>query len=168
MAQRTIPVITSIPELTQWRTALKKKIKKVVAPAVPWNFQVVSKQGGNYLTWAAVTDADGYEVDISTSGDFVSDVVTVSLTSPSQTAYFDSTPTSNGATPAARSYRVRATAGTITEPHSVKGINSGAVRSTAIAPNDTVTAPTTTADTTTTDRTQAGSSRGNYREFSEL
>ena len=165
MPIRTIPTISSLPELQQWRRALKGTIKKVAAPGIPRNFSVVSKQGGNYLTWAVTSGADGYEVDISTTGDFSTGITTVSLNSPDQVAYFDSVPTSGGAAPALRYYRVRATSGTITEPHSVKGGNSGVLSSTAIAPNDTTTTSTTGTDQYTSDEANAGSGRGKYYTF---
>lgn len=132
-------------------------------PAIPWNFTVVNKQGGNYLTWQLVKGADGYRIDISTNGDFSTGVQTVTLKGQANTAYFDTVPTSGGTAPAARQYRVRATSGTINEPQKVDGINSGVIASTAIAPNDTTTVPTSQIDTTTNQSSQSRTGKGNYQ-----
>lgn len=164
----SIPSITSIPGLVQWRNALTASTATVAPPRIPWNFAVASQQGGNYLTWQQVKTADGYIVDISTSGDFSTGVTSVSLPGNQNTAYFDTTPTASGATPAARYYRVRATAGTTQQPQSVSGQVSGVISSTAIPPNNTTTPSTTTLDTTTSDNSQATTGRGNYRNLPQL
>lgn len=162
----SLPVITDqsqlVPMLNNWNKQLSSLAKKPPAPRVPWNFSVVNKQGGNYLTWQGVKEADGYMVDISTNGDFSTGVQTVPLLGQTNTAYFDNVPTSGGATPALRYYRVRATAGTSSNPQAVSGKATQVISSTAIAPNDTVTASTTKLDTTTTQGTSAGG-RGSYR-----
>lgn len=163
-----IPVITTLPGLDQWRNALQNSVKGVATPRVPWNFTVVNKQGGNYLTWQAVPNADGYIVDVSTNGDFSTGATSVNLAGNANTAYFDTVPTSNGATPGIRYYRVRATSGTAQQPQLVSGISTGVVSSTALAPNDTTTSPTTTRDTSTNDGTQAGTGKGSYRGSNRL
>jgi hypothetical protein len=167
MAVRTIPTISSLPELAQWRHALKNSIKSVAAPMIPWNFQVTSKQGGNFLTWTSVKGADGYEVDVSTTGDFSTNITTIPLRSSVQTSYFDSVPTAQGGAPATRWYQVRATSGTVSQPHSVKGLNSGVISSNAIAPNDTTTASTTGSDGTTNDGGQSRTRGGRYFQFQD-
>jgi hypothetical protein len=158
-----IPIINIVPGLTQWRQVLNKSVKSVPSPKVPWNFQVANKQGGNYLTWQTVSGADGYIVEISTNGDFSTGVDAKQLPGNNNISYFDTVPTSSGASPAIRYYRVRATAGTTNQPQSVQGNASGAISSTAIAPNDSTTASTTTTDTTTTDGIQANTRKGVYR-----
>jgi len=160
-----IPVLTDFPGLAQWRQALQNSVKSVATPKIPWNFAVQNKQGGNYLTWQSVSGADGYIVDVSTSGDFSSGTTSVTLQGNANTAYFDTVPTAQGATPALRYYRVRATAGTTNQPQSVQGVASGVVSSQAIPPNDTTTASTTTLDTSTTDGTQATTRTGDYRSI---
>jgi hypothetical protein len=158
-----IPTISSSPELALWYQQVKNIGKKPLSPRIPWNFTVVNKQGGNYLTWQQVDGADGYRVDISTNGDFSTGIQTVTLKGNANTAYFDTVPTSGGATPAARQYRVRATSGTASDPQTVDGLNSAVISSTAIAPSDTTTAPTTTIDSTTSQNNQARTGGGNYR-----
>lgn len=163
MAQNTIPVISNIPQLAQWQSALRQTLKIPTAPSIPANLAAASKQGGNYLTWSAVTGADGYQIEVSENGDFATVLNTVLLPGQQSTAFFDTVPTSAGAAPATRYYRVRATAGTVRSPQTVKGRTSSTVSSTAIAPNDTVTASTTTRDLSNYDSLNASSSIGDYR-----
>lgn len=158
-----IPTINSLPGLELWRKALNDRITTVLTPKVPWNFKVSNKQGGNYLTWDVVKGADGYIVSISLTGDFSTGVDEHKLPGNQAISFFDSAPTSGGAAPAIRYYTVTATAGTVSNPQSVRGIASGVISSTAIAPNDTVTASATKLDTTTTDAIQARTASGSYR-----
>lgn len=155
-----LPTITDASQLPQylkvWQTELAPLLKKALVPRIPWNFAITSKQGGNYATWQGVAEADGYILDISTTGDFSTGAITVPLLGQNNTAYFDNVPTAGGAAPAIRYYRVRATAGTTANPQSVSGRPSQVISSTAIAPNDTVTASTTTRDTTTAQASSTG------------
>lgn len=156
MAQ-TIPVITDIPGLVQWRNAVTPALAGIQTPKIPWNFTVSNKQGGNYLTWQPVKGADGYIVDISTTGDFTvgaAGVTSETLKGNANVAYFDSVPTSGGTAPGKRYYRVKATSGTTTKPQVMVGNPTAVLSSTAIAPNDTTTVSTTSRDTTTTDQKQ--------------
>lgn len=164
MAQNTIPVISTIPALAQWQAGLRQTLKTAIAPPVVANFSVASKQGGNYLTWAVMKAADGYQVEISSAGDFSTLLTSIQLPGNSSTAYFDTVPTSAGGAPAIRYYRVRATAGTTKAPQSVLGKPTSVLSSTAIAPNDTVTASTSKVDTSNLDKLNVGSSGGNYRD----
>lgn len=157
-----IPVIADIPALTQWRAKLNNTLKRPFAPKIPWNFAVASKQGGNLLTWASVAGADGYEIDKSTTGDFSSNFTTVQLPAQQQSSYFDASPTAQGATPVKMFYRMRATAGTLAQPQSVKGKDTGVLSSTAIAPNDTTATSSSSGDTSTTDFSQAKAGIGRY------
>jgi hypothetical protein len=150
-----IPVISNLnnPQQQQaWQRALNRAVKKPLTCAPPSNFTVTSKQGGNYLQWAAMrrpgNEADGYRVEISTTGDFSTGVTSVTLKGNANTAYFDNVPTAQGATPAKRFYRVSATTGTQSEPQSVVGKPSGVIASTAISPDDKVTASQSAVDTT--------------------
>lgn len=158
-----LPVISTLPGMEQYRQVLNEALKSPAVPKVPWNFTVVSRQGGNYLTWQQVAGADGYIVSVSLNGDFSTKITAVPLMGAQNTAYFDTVPTSGGAAPAKRYYKVNATSGTATLPQSVQGIATGVVSSTAIAPNDTTTAPTSKSDTTTTDSRQSNTRTGSYR-----
>lgn len=160
---RPIPVLNSLPGIEEWRQSLKQTVKNVSTPKVPWNFTVSSKQGGNYLSWQIVVGADGYIVEISSTGDFSTGVDAKQLPGNENISYFDTVPTSGGATPSIRYYRVRATAGTVNRPQSVQGIATVVISSVAIAPNDNATASTTTRDINTTDGTQAKTGKGDYR-----
>jgi len=164
LAQRTIPTISTIPQLAQWQAGLRANIMRVLAPPVPANLSVTSKQGGNYVTWSTVKGADGFELDVSENGDMSNVLSTVALPSSQNTAYFDTVPVQGGSTPKTRYYRVRATAGTVQNPHNVKGVSSSVVSSTAIAPNDTVTASVTTTDNSNRDKINIGAGGGAYRE----
>lgn len=157
---KSIPTISSIPELQQWRQAVKSSLVKIPVPKIPWNFSVVSKQGGNYLSWQVVKGADGYIVDVSPTGDFSSATVfsSVKLRGNQNITYFHTVPTVQGAAPVKQFYRVRATSGSTQQPQAVEGLNSGVISSTAIAPNDTTTASSTGRDNATTDKTQAQTS----------
>lgn len=160
-----IPVITTeeglLERLNQWQRELKGLSKKVFTPKIPWNFTVVSKQGGNQLSWAEVDEGDGYIIEYSTSEDFTSPV-TILIADKTQTQYFDQVATSGGVAPARRCYRMYATAGSDVKPQSVKGNYTQIVCATAIAPNDTVTASTTVADNGTSDSDQAMTRHGRY------
>ena len=162
MPQRTIPVISSLPQLAQWQASIRGNLKQPVPPPVPANVAVASRQGGNYITWSAVTGADGYRIHVSETGDFSVVLTVFSLPSQQSTAYFDTVPTSKGAAPVTRYYRVNATAGTQSQPQSVQGKSSGTVSSKAISPNDTATNPTTVLDNSNYDALNKGSSKGRY------
>jgi hypothetical protein len=157
-----IPVIADFPGLARWRQGIQEGVVSVATPKIPWNFQVSSQQGGNLLSWQAVDSADGYIVEISTTADFSTGTSIKQLPGNQNINYFDTVPTANGVAPGQRWYRVCATAGTVNRPQSVEGLFSGIVASTAIAPNDTVTAPSTARDTTTNDKLQVGTSTGKY------
>lgn len=160
MAQSYLPTITNMAQLQQvlntWQQGLKRTLKRVQVPTIPWNFTVTTKQGGNLMNWAQVTGADGYEILISADGTFT-DTVVVRLSNNIQTSYFDTVATASGVAPSKRYYKIHATAGTIAAPQSVVGKDSQPISATAIAPNDTVTGSSSTTDTSTDDHDQAGS-----------
>lgn len=162
-----IPTLTNFSELQQYlattRVGLGQVLRKPSPPNVVFNLAVSSQQGGNYLTWSQTKGADGYIVEISTNGDFSDILTSTSLDGIDATAYFDAVPTATGSAPPKRYYRVRATSGTQTSPRTIVGKASGAVASSAIAPNDTVTASTTTRDTSNLDLQNTKSADGDYR-----
>jgi len=162
MAQNTIPTITAIPGLAQWQAGLRQTLFSPTSPPIPANFAVASKQGGNYLTWSAVKGADGYQVQVSANGDFATILTAYLLPGNNANAYFDTVPTAAGAAPTIRYYRVAATAGTVKNPQSVLGKPTSVLSSTAIAPNDTVTASVTGRDLSNRDSLNAKSGNGNY------
>lgn len=164
----SLPPITNDAQIIQvlntWRNKLSGQLKKTTTPAIPWNFSLATKQGGNLISWTAVKGADGYELNISITGDFT-DAQVINMPSGLQENYFDSAGVTGGATPTKRFYKIRATAGTNSQPQSVKGPFSGAVSGTAIAPNDIGTASSSSADTTTTDSSQTQAGRyHNYQQ----
>lgn len=163
MAQNTIPIITNIPQLAQWQSALRQTLIAPVAPPIPANFTVASKQGGNYLQWAAVKGADGYVVEVSSNGDFSVLLTAHKLPGNDAVTHFDAVPTSSGAAPSARYYRVRGTSGTQKNPQSVVGRPTAVLTATAIAPNDAATASTSIRDTSNLDKLNVGAGSGSYR-----
>lgn len=168
MSQRTIPTISNIPQLAQWQTGLRANLKIPTSPPVPANLTISSKQGGNYLTWSKMKGADGYELDVSTDGNFATVLTTISLTGSQNIAYFDSVPTNGGATPAKRYYRLRCTAGTVARPQITKGKNSSVVSATAISPDDKVTVSSTSRDLSDYDKFNTKSGNGGYRNTGNL
>ena len=78
---------------------------------------------GITLTWDVVKGSDGYEIQASPTGDFSNASIIASITGQVGTSFFDST-TTTGVT---RYYRIRATAGTQSQPHSIKGIWSSPI-----------------------------------------
>jgi hypothetical protein len=163
MPQRTIPVIASLPQLAQWQTGIRAGLKIVVAPPVPANFTLVTKQGGNYLQWAATKGADGYLVEVASAGDFSNIFTSHLLKGQQSVAYFDTAPTATGTAPATRYYRVSGTGGTVTKPQSITGRPSAVLSGKAIAPNDTVTGSTSARDNSNYDALNVAAGRGRYR-----
>ncbi len=109
-----------------------------------------------------MSDADGYEVQVSEDGNFATVLNVVGIATQKSTTYFDTVPVANGGTPAKRFYRVNSTAGTDNQRHSVRGKPSATVSATAIAPNDIATAPATTTDTSNYDLLNANAGTGDY------
>jgi hypothetical protein len=130
----SLPTITSLeqvlPTLKIWQQRINPVVNTPVPPHAPFN---VSASGGAAgatgitVGWGIVKGSDGYEVQMSTNGNFESAVIIALLTNPAATSYFDSTTV----TSVKRYYRVRATAGTANQPHSVKGIWSAAINATS-------------------------------------
>lgn len=158
MATRKLPTIRHasqlVPYLKRWQKIIDPSLARPVKLKSPWRFRATRKRGGNLLQWATVTGADGYEILRSDTPDFSSPLV-IPIRSGVQNAYFDPV----GGSPETKSYKIRATSGTLSVPHTVKGILSGIVTSTSIDSTDTVTAESTTLDTTTDDEIQAIASR---------
>src|SRR5262245_34723385 len=162
MSQRTIPVISSLPELTQWQAGLRGGLKIAVAPPVVANLRVSTKQGGNFLEWSPITGAHGYRVEVSEDGDFSTILTSINLVGNQAVTWFDTVGTSSGTAPTKRYYRVSATSGTVRNPQSTQGKPSGVVGASAIAPNDVVTAPATSVDTINYDALNKNSGTGPY------
>src|SRR5690348_12797569 len=149
-ATKALPAITNYQTLMQtlqsWRKTINNSINRPSAPSVPRNFQGTQARGGVSLTWAGVQTpgADGFEILKSLTGDFTVGAYTIiPLHDPNATSYFDST----GGAPMTVSYRIRATAGTQSNPQSVKGVESGTVKVTSLDATNTGATPTTSFDT---------------------
>lgn len=173
----SIPLINSPAQLQQmmqvWRQALSRTVKVASAPPAPLNFRATSQRGGILLRWGRTnplnkakllgeattqTGPDGYEILISKSGDFVSDVTVVSINDVTQTSYFF--PVSGA--PTKYSFKIHSTAGTPYTPNSAFGPDSGTVQATSIDSTDTTTKPKTTYDLVTNDGTRAQARLGRY------
>lgn len=162
----SLPTPTSIQDvpriLKKWQTQLNPLLTKVKTPHAPFNFQAASARGGIQLSWKSIpgTDADGYQIQRSDSGDFSNPTV-FTVAGANQATFFDSLGgTAGGTGSITKWYRIRATNGTQANPQSVLGILSGIVTNSSIDPTDTSTASTTVFDTSVTDRYQASAGRG--------
>ena len=120
----SLPTITSLeqmlPALKIWQQKLNSVLNSPVAPHAPFNFAAsggATGATGITLSWAIVKGADGYELQFSTNGNFSTAAIIGILGRIDATSFFDSTTV----TSVKRYYRVRATAGTKNQPHSVKG-----------------------------------------------
>ncbi len=158
MAVKRLPVITTQEGLLLYLKQFERKLNPLLArartPKSVWNFKVTTKRGGLLLEWDILSGADGYEIQSSVNADFASPVV-IPLRNSQQNSYFDAL----GGGPTTRFYKIRATAGTIRTPHTVKGKLSGIVSGTSIDSTDVATAETTVFDTTTDDASQVGTGR---------
>ena len=174
---RVLPVISDTKQLQQylvsWRSKLNQTLKTTTPPPPPFNFTATGVRGAINLAWSALNvgavgkgqlgqnsgGPDGYEILKSASGTFGSDVVTIPLRDINQTSYTD--PVGGNVTTVY--YRIHATAGTPSSPHSVTGPDSGVVKATSIDSNDTVTTPVTTRDNYLTDSIRATARFGRYQ-----
>ena len=160
-----LPAASSYQALLQtlqtWRTTLGQVLNSASVPSIPWNFRLTQIRGGLQLDWAAVKGADGYQLLRSATGDMSSPTVIV-LGSPQQTTYVDTF-----ANPTKMYYKIQATAGTQSQPHSVIGNPSGVVSGTSIDASNTTTTPTTVYDNTTNQKSQTKGSSGNYNNFAD-
>ena len=157
MPSRALPTINTreqlLPYLKQWSRSLAPLLRRPTTPQAPWRFRVTNQRGGLLLEWDTVSEADGYELLKSSTPDLSVPEI-ISLNSAQANSYFDPVSGSGAGVTGTRYYKLRATAGTETNPHSVKGLLTGIVSATSIDPADTATAGGTTFDTTTSDDTQ--------------
>lgn len=126
----TIHSAKEFPKLKIWQQSLNRVIDQPKAPRTPFNFQASGGAAGvlgNSLSWDRVLGADGYQIQMSQTGDFSFAAVIATLTSPVATSYFDNTVSSS----VKRYYRIRATAGTTNQPQSVQGIWSAPISQTS-------------------------------------
>lgn len=56
--------------LAQLLPVLKPIAVRPVPPRTPWNFRATANSSGNALSWESVPGADGYELQMTTNGDF--------------------------------------------------------------------------------------------------
>jgi len=141
---RNLPTIPGSPHFKIWARTLAPSVQSSFAPKAPWNFKAEGKTDGILLTWTTVKGADGYELVRSDDGDFSTGLTIISLPQQQQNSYFDAL----GATSVTRSYKIRATSGTIAKPHVARGPLSGIV-------TETSGSGTSASDTTTDDSTQS-------------
>lgn len=121
---RSFPTISNHAQLLQylqrWRSALRSSVKQPNPPSAPLNVTATAKYGGILVSWAAPitgVDIDGYELLRSTTADFSQNVVIIPLRHFTQTQYLDAI----GTIATTIYYKVQATAGTASEPYSIKG-----------------------------------------------
>jgi hypothetical protein len=164
---RSLPVVNNPTDtnstFAKWNNQIATPLKTSVPATTPRNFSVTSKQGGLQLSWSPVHDSslgspDGYQILKSLDGSFTDDLVVIPVSGAANSSYFD--PLGGSATSA--SYRIRTTSGTVGNPQSKWGAESGVVAHTSIAASDTATKPTTNFDNWTTDKTASTTRKGNY------
>lgn len=148
---KSLPIIRQPEELLakmdQWRKTLAPLLKTPPAPQIPFNFKITECRGGNQLSWARVDGADGYEITRTDSNDF-SGAKTITIEGGDTIEYFDSIAISGASLPKI-GYKLRATAGTAQNKHSVKGKMTYPVFATPLDPSDSTSAGTTHFDKTT-------------------
>lgn len=171
---RNLPTVQNFTQLQQylvrWKTSMRLVMRSAVPPPPPLNFQAKGIRGANVLSWSEVqtvstkgilgtvsSGPDGYEILKSASGDFTTDLVVIPIRDPKQTQYIDSV----GGDPTKVSYKIHTTAGTIGQPHSVSGPDSGTVTQTSLDSAD-MSAPTTVFDNWTNDFVRATARVGRY------
>src|SRR6516164_3587898 len=109
-----LPTITTLeallPTLKIWQQKLNPTVSRPRAPRSPWNFAATAPgtTTQNKLTWEAVPNATGYEIQASPTGDFGSAPIISVPTSQGQTVYNHE----SGASGQLYHYRIRATNGT--------------------------------------------------------
>lgn len=126
----------AVSQLKVWQQSLNPVLATPKAARTPFNFQAAGGATGVLgitLSWEAVPGADGYEVQMSPTGDFSTAVTIVNLTSAAATSFYDNTATSA----VKRYYRIRSTSGTTSQPHSVPGIWSAPISQTSGSGNTT-------------------------------
>lgn len=186
----TIPTMSNPAQLmqfaTNWRSALRRTLRVAATPPPPLNFSATQARGGIVLTWSPVATltqptpnpltgqtaklvlgqgtnsvgVDGYQILVSQSGDFVSDIQVIPITNVNQTSY--TYPVPGG--PTQFSFRIRTTSGTTSSPHTVVGPESGTVVATSLDPTDGSSTPSTQSDNYTTDSVRAIARRGKYHD----
>jgi len=121
---QSLPIVYSlaelIPTLKVWQQSLNLPLRLPQLPRIPFNFRATSGPAGTLiitLRWERVVGSDGYQLQSSMNGDFSSvNVAPILATIRGSEAiiWVDSPGISTK-----RWYRIRATAGTASQPQSV-------------------------------------------------
>ena len=162
---RSLPTLTNQDPATvfaNWNAQLADNVRNVAPQATPQNFTVTNAGGALTLNWGKVPNAsgaDGYEILKSQSGTFVGDLQIIPVKNVNQTTYVD-----NVGGSVKCSYRIRTTSGTIQNPQSQRGPESGVITHTSLAVGGTANS-TTKLDTFTTDKSRSLARNGNYGAF---
>ena len=146
-----------------WQTQLANNVRNATPQATPQNFTVTNSIGAITLNWGIVpnsTNADGYEILKSPSGSFTTDLQIIPVKNVNQTSYVDTSVA--GGTKCF--YRIRTTSGTIQNPQSQRGPESGVLWHTSLISNST-SPVTTKQDSYTSDATRSLARNGNYGAF---
>lgn len=161
--QKSLPVITD-PKLAVWRSFLAPLVKRALPPPTPRNFQATNVRGGIQISWSPLQrpqvgrpGPDGYELLRSVDGSFTGDVQVLPINNHQQTSFFDPF-----GTPTTVHYRIRATSGTVNNPQSLRGPESGVIRHTSLDPSDNSSRPTTRHDNYTNEKVSSMARFGNY------
>ena len=163
---RSLPTLTDQDPATMfanWQTQLANNVRNATPQATPQNFTVTNSIGAITLNWGIVpnsTNADGYEILKSPSGSFTTDLQIIPVKNVNQTSYVDTSVA--GGTKCF--YRIRTTSGTIQNPQSQRGPESGVLWHTSLISNST-SPVTTKQDSYTSDATRSLARNGNYGAF---
>ncbi|MCI0348858.1 MAG: hypothetical protein L0Z53_05475 [Acidobacteriales bacterium] len=134
---RAIPTLTSegdvVAFLKRWQSSVRHLLRRPTNPARVPNFKATSHNNGILLEWGSVRGADGFEVVRADTADFSGETVSSLIRSGKQRAFFDAVPL--GTT---RHYKIRATAGTLSEPQTILGPLSFVVSATSGHPLDDI------------------------------
>lgn len=130
----SLPPITRYGDLERllevWRIRLNNAIRRAPRLPAPANFRAsasAATPNSILLEWLSESRADGYEIQRSDTGNFDSSYVTILIDDGVQESYLDNV----GNTGVTKYYRILATSGTVSEPHSTKGQESAVVTATS-------------------------------------
>jgi len=120
----------AVPTLKLWQQQLNQGISSPQPPRTPFNFHASGGASGSRsitLNWETISGADGYQIQMSATGDFSSAPIIATISNTAATSWSDDTVV----TSVKRWYRIRSTAGTSFQPQSVQGIWSAPIISTS-------------------------------------
>ena len=119
-------------QLKQWQAKLNGVLRNPNPLRSPVNFRAASASSATNiaLSWDAIPNADGYEIESSTNGDFSAfetGATPIVIGNGTQTTYSDAV----GAASQSRWYRIRATSSVNSDRHASKGTWTAPIKATS-------------------------------------